>query len=788
MFSTNYRTLILFFFIFISQYALSQRVTLSGYIRDAANGEELIGANIYIEELKQGTSTNNYGYYSLTIEKGSYSVMVSFVGYDKLSEKIKLEKNIKRDFELKELSLTTDEVIINATRTDKNVQSSDFGVVDLQVETIKNLPAFLGEVDILKTIQLLPGVSSAGEGNTGYYVRGGGPDQNLILLDEATVYNASHLFGFFSIFNADAVKDVSLTKGGMPAYYGGRLSSVLDISMKNGNSRDFEVDGGIGLISSRLTVQGPIKPDTCSFIISGRRTYIDVLAGPFIPKTSEFKGSGYFFYDLNMKVNYRFSENDRLYLSAYYGRDKFTFNNKKAEFDVNIPWGNAMVSLRWNHLFSNKLFFNTTAILSDYQFQFDAEQEDFAMKLFSGITDLSFKADLTYLASPKHTLRAGAIYTYHKFTPSSLSARIGALVIDPDNLTHEYGLEGALYINDEFDLGERFRVNAGIRATLFEQIGPFDRYNKNERGQTIDTLHFAKGDKVVTYKNIEPRLSLRLMLTGSASIKASYTQNYQYIHLASFSSVSLPTDVWIPSSTIIKPQFGTQYAAGFFKNFKNNGYETSIEVYYKTLENQIDYKDGATPGDNIGDNADNNFTLGEGESFGIEFFFKKKYGKTTGWIGYTLAKTHRRFDAINDGKYFPAKYDRRHDLSLVVTHELNSKWSFSGVFIYATGNAITLALSRYTIESAIITQDGSRNGMRMAPYHRLDLSATYTLPKKRKYQSSWNFSIYNAYNRYNPYFIYFDTEGSITQGDFKTRIKQVSLFPILPSVTWNFSF
>lgn len=772
----------------ISFSVFAQKFTLSGYIRDASSGEDLIGANIYLKEAKKGTITNTYGFYSLTFVEGDYTLKASFIGYKPFEKKISLRKNQTLNIQLQPTSIVTEEVTISGERSDKNVQDVQSGKVSISVEKIKAIPAFMGEVDILKTIQLLPGVQSGGEGNSGFYVRGGGPDQNLILLDEATVYNASHLFGFFSVFNADAVKNVELIKGGMPAQYGGRLSSVLNISMKEGNNKGYHVDGGIGLISSRLTVQGPIKKDTCAFIVSARRTYIDIIAEPFIPDDSEFKGSGYFFYDLNTKLNFRFSDKDRLFVSGYFGRDVFKFNNKESGFNIKIPWGNATASFRWNHLFNKRLFVNTSLIFSDYEFEFDAQEDDFELKLFSGIRDYNAKVDFTFIPNIRHNLKFGLNYCFHTFTPTSVSARIGETKIDQDGISKQYAHDVALYINEEYDLTDFLRISGGLRATRFTQVGPFDRFILDQDNQPKDTISYPSGEEIVSYQNIEPRFSFRWKLNSTSSIKGSYTQNYQYIHLASISSVSLPTDLWVPSSTKIKPQFGVQYSFGYFKNFKEDLFETSAEVYYKDFENQIEYANGATPGDNIGNNADNNFTIGKGKSYGLELFFKKRFGKTTGWIGYTLSKTTRQFPELNDGEEFSAKYDRTHDLSITATHQFNKRWSISGVFIYATGNSLTLPIARYLINGNVISEYGKRNSYRMAPYHRMDVSVTYTKKKTGRFESSWNFSIFNIYNNLNPYFIYFETEGNIQEGTFKTNAKQVSLFPILPSIAWNFKF
>jgi hypothetical protein len=779
-----------FFLIILSFTSYAQeRFTISGYVKDAATGEALIGANVYLQENLKGTTTNQYGFYSMTVERGNFTVVFRYIGYDDRKVPVELNKNLKLNAEVAPATVEVKEVTITGERSNKNVESTEIGTVKLEMDKVKALPAFLGEVDILKTIQYLPGVQSAGEGNSGFYVRGGGPDQNLILLDEAVVYNAAHLFGFFSVFNSDAIKNVNLIKGGMPAQYGGRLASVLDISMDEGNYKEYHIEGGIGVISSRLTVQGPIKKDTSSFIVSGRRTYIDVLMKPFISESSNIYGTGYYFYDLNTKINYILSDKNRLFLSGYFGRDVFTYRNKESGFSVNIPWGNATASLRWNHLFSDKMFMNASAIFSDYKFEFGAEQTEFEFRLFSGIRDWNLKTDFSFLPDIRHHIKFGANYIYHTFTPSNASARSGEVVFDFGRIVRLYAHEGAAYVQDNWDITEKLAVNAGIRYSFFMHIGPFDRYIKDLQGRNItDTIHYDALEPVKTYHGPEPRLSVKYTLTRNSSVKAAFTQNYQYLHLASLSAVSLPTDLWVPSTDRVQPQLGRQYSIGYFRNFFDDTYESSVEIYYKKMHNQVEYKEGAQPEDNVNDNADNNFTFGTGESYGIEFFLNKRRGKFSGWTGYTLSWTKRKFPEINRGEVFYAKFDRRHDLSTVLTYEYNIRWTFAAIFVYGTGNAITLPVNWYLLNGNIVYDYGPRNWYRMKPYHRLDLSATLQGKKTKRFESSWNFSVYNVYSRLNPYFLYFDTEGSIESGNFKNVAKQVSLFPILPSVTWNFKW
>ncbi|HNP48727.1 MAG TPA: TonB-dependent receptor, partial [Bacteroidia bacterium] len=633
---TTFQLFSLLLFLLFAGEAYSQSHTVSGFVKEASTGESLLGTNVYLKENLKGVTTNQYGFYSITVPDGKYTLVVSYLGFVTQEFPIDLTKDIRINVSMKSSAIESKEVEISAERADRNVESIDMGKEKIEVEKIKQLPAFMGEVDILKTIQLLPGVQSAGEGNSGFYVRGGGPDQNLILLDEANVYNASHLFGFFSVFNADAVQNITLTKGGMPANYGGRLASVLDIQMKEGNNQKFSAEGGLGFVSSRLTVQGPIKKDTGSFIVSGRRTFIDLFFGPpFVKKTSDIYGNKYFFYDLNAKLNYRLSDKDRLFISGYFGRDVFRYRSPDSDFFVNVPWGNTTATLRWNHLFHNKLFMNTSLIYTDYQFSFEGGQDAFSFKLFSGITDYNLKSDFTWLPNVRHNVKFGGQYIFHIFVPSNASAKSGDVVFDLGKVLKNYAHDGSVYVNDEFDLTNAIKLNGGLRYTVFQQIGPFDRFNRSVTNQNeIDTLHYASGENVKTYNHVEPRFSARFTLNPTSSIKASYTQNYQYIHLASLSGISLPTDTWIPSTDKVKPQFGTQYAMGYFRNFKNNTFETSLEVYYKEMKNQVEFKEGYLPENTVNDNIDNNFVYGKGWSYGAELFLKKNKGKLNGWVSY----------------------------------------------------------------------------------------------------------------------------------------------------------
>ncbi|MCI1753810.1 MAG: TonB-dependent receptor [Flavobacteriales bacterium] len=798
------RPILLLCFFTIAAWAQAQRHTVSGYVTDSATGEAMIGASVFIQELNKGVGTNNYGYYSATLDQGTYTLVVKYIGYAELRRSVDLNADLKVNLKLSTTVQVMKTVEVKGERAKSQTESTDMGRMDVDVTKLQTLPALLGEVDILKTIQYLPGVKSNGEGNSGFYVRGGGPDQNLILLDEATVYNASHLFGFFSVFNADAVKDIELIKGGMPAYYGGRTSSVLAITMKDGNDKEFHGEGGIGLISSRLTLEGPIVKEKSSFIVSARRTYIDVLAKPFINPESTFAGSGYYFYDLNAKANYRLSDKDRFFLSGYFGRDVFTLTgNQPGSPNFKIPWGNATVSGRWNHVFGPKLFLNTTAIFSDYKFSFTGEQDQFGFKLSSGIRDYGLKVDFNQYPNIRHNVRYGFQYTYHIYTPSTVAVNSGDTNFNIDTPSKLNAHEAAAYVQDDFDVTDQFRINVGLRFSWFAHVGPFNEYITNDAGENIGTRDYAAGETVAQYSGLEPRVSMRYTIDKKNSIKASFNRNLQYVHLASFSSIGLPTDTWIPSGKNVKPQEAVQYALGWFRDLKERKYEGSIELYYKDMANQIEYAEGASPQDGGNANYDNALVFGNGWSYGAEFFLKRRLGKLTGWVGYTWSKTEREFADIDDGVAFPSRWDRRHDVSVVAGYELNDRWTFGGTFVYSTGQAATLPVQRYFIEGRLVSEFTQRNGFRMAPYHRLDVAATLkNKPTKqvtdktsgevstvqRKYRSSWTFSIYNVYNRKNPYFIYFATEGSSGLSGLQLSAKQVSLFSILPSITWNFEF
>ncbi|MCB9034008.1 MAG: TonB-dependent receptor [Chitinophagales bacterium] len=765
-----------------------EKFTLSGYIKDTANGEALIGANIYLADSNLiGTTTNLYGFYSITLPQGNYKVAYSFLGYNTITRQVNLNQDVRLNLELQEEGEVMQEVVITGERKDENVTSTEMGTIELSAERIKSIPALLGETDVIKALQLLPGVQAAGEGNSGIYVRGGGPDQNIVLLDDAIVYNTGHLFGFFSVFNNDAVQNTTLIKGTMPPEYGGRLSSVIDVQMKEGNNKRFQMDGGIGLISSRLTLQAPLQKNKSSFLISGRRTYAFDLAQPALKKT-DFAGTNYYFYDLNIKANYKFSDKDRLYVSGYFGRDVFKYNSVANQTKVNIPWGNATATVRYNHLFSDKLFMNVSFIFNDYKFEFKGEQTDFAFQANSGVRDYNAKVDLDYFLSPKHKLKFGYIYTHHRMTPTLASARSGETTFNTDKVGRKYSHEMAWYIQDQWEINPKLRFDFGFRLSYFQFKGPYQDIQST--AVSSDTITYKKGEGIKSYVGPEPRITMRYLIDKQSSFKAGIGLNYQYIHLVSSSNSTLPTDVWVQSTKLVKPQMALQYSVGYFRNFKDNMFEASVELYFKHLWNQIEY--GETYVAELNQDQEKGYVFGKGKAYGAEFFIKKNKGKLNGWIGYTLSRSDRKFDDLNQGKIFPAKYDRTHDLSINLAYDLNKEWTFATTFVYATGNAFTLPTERYFIEFGIVTGYGERNSYRVPAYHRMDIGLTYNpIPKKRpdrKFRSSYNISIYNVYSRKNVYFIYYKVKGNLVKGNLSTAPVKVSIFPIIPSFTWNFKF
>lgn len=754
------------------------RVTLSGYVKDGASGEGLIGASVSVQELPSvGIATNEYGFYSLTLPQGDYTLLVTYLGYITENKPVKLGASQKLDVSLRQNATTLKEVEITTRKEDENVRSMEMSTLKMQVAQIKSMPALMGEVDLVKAIQMMPGVQNTGEGTSGFYVRGGGADQNLILLDEAPVYNASHLMGFFSVFNADAIKDVQLYKGGIPAQHGGRLSSLLDIRMKEGNNQKMEVSGGIGTISSRLTVEAPIIKDKSSFILSGRRTYADVFFG--LSSDEDIKGNDLYFYDLNAKVNYTLNEKNRLFVSGYFGRDV------AATKDAMMNWGNATATVRWNHLFNDRLFSNTTFIFSDFDYALGSKEEESEFTWKSHIKDYGIKNDYTYFLNPKNQLRFGLQVTYHNFMPAEVKPGKKSYV-NALKLNSTSALESAVYLSNEHQITDRLTVDYGLRFSRFTNVGPGDVYLYDEEFETpVDTVKYSRYEKIKTYGGLEPRIAAKYDLNEVSSIKASYNRTLQYVHQVSNSTSAMPFDVWIPSSTYVKPQMADQVAAGYFRNFADNMFEGSVEVYYKWMDNQIDYKDYAEI--LLNERLETELLRGTGEAYGAEFFLRKQKGLLTGWVSYTLSKTERTVPGINDGKPYAPRHDRRHSGNLVLAYQFTPSINFGANWTYSTGGAITMPVGRYEYNGKTYPVYSERNGYRLPDYHRLDLSATYEKPKNefKKYSSSWTLSVYNAYARKNAFSIYFrESEDDRT----KTEAVKTYLFGFLPSLTYNFNF
>ncbi len=775
--------------------AQQKKFTLSGYVKETGSSELMIGASIAIPALRTGTVSNHYGFYSVTLPEGIYEVLVTYVGYEPKAFHVNLNKNIEMDIIL-ETAKALKEVVVSGNRQMQRIaDDTRMSVIEIPIHQIKDIPALLGEKDVLKVLQLLPGVQKGGEGSAGIYVRGGGPDQNLIILDDAIVYNAYHLFGFFSLFNGDALKSVELTKGGFPARFGGRLSSVIDMSMKEGNKESFHGEGGIGIVASRLTFEGPIIKNKSSFIVSARRTYIDALTLPFQPSGVT---AGYYFYDLNAKANYEINNKNRLYVSGYFGRDKFyaKFNpvNSQNSQDNGVGWGNATATLRWNHLYNNRTFANTSFIVSNYNFLISAEESQntpagkntFTLNYSSGITDFSLKHDIDYRPNTNHTIRAGLQSIHHTFVPSALVIKDN---FDPNHgVNHKSSIgsfENAVYFEDEVKIGPRFRISPGMRISHFNS-------------------------QSTNYFKPEPRVSGLYKIRSSLSAKASYAVMNQYVHLLSNSGASLPTDLWVPATTNIKPKHSWQLAAGLAKDFVEQNFSASLEGYYKEMSNVIAYKDGASflgldDGSASGAGSfawEQNITAGRSWSYGTELLIQKKTGVLTGWIGYTLSWTKMQFNELNFGQEFWAKYDRRHDIGIVVIYEMQTETErrngvkLSATWVYGTGNAITLPVSSYQaptpypggkgqnlFNSGEVSEYTPRNTFRMGNYHRADFGIQIR-KKMKRYVRTWEFSVYNLYNRANPYFYYIDFD-YIKQSRV---LKQISLFPVIPSLSWNFKF
>lgn len=753
-----------------------QTYTISGAIKSKQTGETIIGASIKVLNKQTGTVSNEYGFYSIALPAGLYLIEMSAVGMNPQIQEVVLNKNTVLNIFLTDADKSMDSVTVTATSKGRSISSTQMGMERLTAKEIKNIPVLFGERDILKAIQLLPGIKSAGDGNSGFYVRGGAADQNLILLDEAPVYNASHLLGFFSTFNADAIKDVTVYKGGMPAQYGGRLSSVLDIKMNDGNNQYYSASGGVGLISARLNVEGPIQKDKSSFLISGRRTYADMFLK--LSNDSSIKNNTLYFYDLNAKMNYSLGNKDKLYLSGYFGRDKLGFGET-----FGLTWGNATGTLRWNHLYNSKLFSNTSLIFSNYDYTVSIRSGANNFNIFSQIRDWNLKQEFQWYANNRNTVRLGVNTIYHRIRPGEVTSPENS-AINGEALQKRYSWENALFATNTWKVSNKLNVTYGIRLSAFSILGKGDFYTIDSNGAITDTLHYDNGEIVKTYFNPEPRLALSYSFNATTSVKASYVRNVQNQHLISNSTSSRPTDKWIASTNIIKPETANQVSIGYYKNLAADKYELTVETYYKSMQNQIDYRDGADVFNNM-DAIETQLLFGKGRAYGLETMLKKRTGKLTGWISYTLSKTERKIDGINNNEWYNARQDRTHDVAIVGSYQLNKKWTLSANWVYYTGDAVTFPAGKYRVDDQVVFYYTQRNSYRMPAYHRLDLGAACTLKQTKRTLSELSFSLYNAYGRENAYYIEF-RESETEPG--KTEAVQTALFKFIPSISYNFKF
>jgi len=754
---------------------IRERYTISGTVKAQKTGESLIGASIRISNPPTGTTTNEYGFYSLVLPAGEYHLSISMAGMKEKEMDMVLTGNTVANIFLEEEIKDLQEFTVKASSVGRSLKSPQMGMERLSMEEIKNIPVFLGEKDVLKTIQLLPGIKSAGDGNSGFYVRGGAADQNLILLDEAPVYNPSHLLGFFSTFNSDAIKNVVVYKSGMPAQYGGRLSSVVDVKMNEGNNKEFAANGGIGLIASRLTVEGPIEKDKSSFLISGRRTYADLFLK--LSKDTNVNRSRLYFYDLNAKVNYKLGDKDQLYLSGYFGRDVLQQDNV-----AGINWGNITATARWNHLFNSRLFSNTSLLFSNYNFKIINKESGNEFTIFSQIRDWNLKEELQWYANSRNTLNIGFNSIFHTIRPGEISASKDA-GLNPITFAWRYSLENAVYATNTWKASDKVSFTYGLRLSAFSILGKGDYYRFDPSGKITDTMHYSPGQVVKTYVNPEPRVAAAYQLNTTTALKVSYVRNTQNLHLVSNSTSSSPTDRWVANTNVIKPEISDQVSLGYYKNLAHDQLELTVETYYKSMEHQIDYKNGANVYTN--EPIETQLLFGKGRAYGIEWLLKKRTGRFTGWISYTLSKTERKIDGINDGQWYNARQDRTHDISVVGIYKLSKKWSLSADWVFYTGDAITFPSGKYKVDGDVYFYYTKRNAYRMPNYHRLDLGATCQLKQKKKFSSELNFSLYNAYGRENAYQITFRESKDDPN---RTEAVQTALFRFIPSITYNFKF
>ncbi len=752
-----------------------KKYTISGTVRNKATGESIIGATVKLLNTSNAVTSNDYGFFSLTLPSGNYVLEVTSAGFNAFTKNIDLSGDVVQDIFLDEYSKTLDAVVIKAADQGRSVAGTQMGVQRLSAKDMKFIPQLLGERDPLKAIQLLPGIKAAGEGSSGFFVRGGAADQNLILLDEAPVYNASHLLGFFSTFNSDAIKDVTVYKGGMPAQYGGRLSSVVDIRMNDGNNQDYNVSGGIGLISSKLNVEGPVQKDKSSFLLSGRSTYVDLFLKLSPDSTINRNRIG--FYDLNAKMNYLLGKKDQLFISGYFGNDHLN-----AGSSFGLRWGNSTGTIRWNHIYNNKIFSNTSLIFSNYDYDINLDIASNKFNIFSQIRDWNLKEELQWSPNSQHKFKLGFNTIYHTIRPGDVTSSLTSS-INSIKFQKRYSWENAIYFSDLWKVNDRISITYGARVSAFSILGKGDFYNLDNDGIITDTIHVKQGQILKTYINPEPRLAASYLLNPSSSIKISYVKNAQYLHLISNSTSARPTDRWVASTNNIKPELSEQVSLGYYKNLAGNKFELTAETYYKSMQHQIDYRDGADIND--ANALESQLLYGKGRAYGLELLFQKKTGKFTGWVSYTISKTEKKINGINEGHWYNARQDRTHDVAIVGVYQLNKKWALSANWVFYTGDAVSFPSGKYSISGVVYYYYTERNGYRMPNYHRLDLGATKVLKTGKHFSSELSFSLYNAYGRENAYIITFRSN---KDNPNKTEAVQTALFKFIPSISYNFKF
>ena len=781
----------LFFSFFFSNLLTSQEIILEGKVFDQVTNQILNDVSVHDKSSLSGALTDETGTFKITLSKGEHVVEFSHLGFQTIDTVLYLTDNLSLSIYMFPANFSLGEVKITATGTENPVTSSHMGSFTITKKEIMKMPALLGETDPLGLLRLTPGVQSGSEGNVGFYVRGGGSDQNLILYDNVQIYNPGHILGFFSVFNPEIVNDITIIKSGIPAQYGGKLSSAIILESYKGNKDSVELMGSIGLISTRLTFSSPLFNKKGTFILGARRTYLELFAEPVIRGLAENKSffnknNIYNFYDLNAGASFKITGKDLLTFSAYNGRDFYKMVQEGINQNNSLKWGNSLGSIQWSHQFNDLNSWNTSFSLTKYIFDLSGSQSDYFFGLFSSAEDYSLKSNFILIKN-RHRITTGFDVIEHRFIPNRIAAQANNFILNFGQFNSMHSFEGGIFVDDEFPVTSRFSVSGGFRFSFFNHHGPYKEFIKNSLDQITDTLFYPRNKSLAFYSNPEPRITLKYQINNRNSFKASYMRIAQYVHLATSATVSLPTDIWIPSTSKIKPMTGDQVSLGYFRSFHKNDFEFSSEVYYKRMNNKMEFLRGIIYNSIFG-NIEDNIVTGFGQSYGIELYLRKNRGNLTGWISYSLSRTEQKFDEINSGFFYPAKYDRRHDIALTLTKKFNKNWSASSVFVFTSGNAFTMPVGRYIIQGNIVNQYGDVNMFRMPPYHRLDLSLSRKIMISKRWPSELNFSVYNVYNRANPYFIYFEADGDLETYSLEIKARVVSLFPVIPSVSWSFVF